>query len=116
MSASRDAFLLIPGNDPWDDEPPTGGKTMNATHTPGPWEYPTYEGSSSCTIPVVAKGVPKPNLNGNTVAMVLRPADARLIAAAPDLLAACIALQSEASDRGCGLRIADAAIAKAIGR
>lgn len=40
-------------------------------------------------------------------------ADARLIAAAPDLLAACTALQMEARARGCGLRIADEAIAKA---
>ncbi len=28
MSASRDSFLSIPGNDPWDDEPPTGERTM----------------------------------------------------------------------------------------
>jgi hypothetical protein len=42
-------------------------------------------------------------------------ANTRLIAAAPDLLAACIALQAEAAARGCGLRIADEAIAKARG-
>ena len=30
MSRSRDAFLSIPGNDPW-DEPPTGERTMDAT-------------------------------------------------------------------------------------
>ena len=29
MSASRDAFLSVPGNDPWTDEPPTGERTMN---------------------------------------------------------------------------------------
>ena len=40
-------------------------------------------------------------------------ANARLIAAAPDLYAACLALQMEAHARGCGLRIADEAIAKA---
>jgi hypothetical protein len=40
-------------------------------------------------------------------------ANARLIAAAPDLLEACVALQSEAAARGCGLRIADEAIEKA---
>lgn len=45
-----------------------------------------------------------------------RGANARLIAAAPDPLAACKALQAEAAARGCGLRIADEAIAKAEGR
>lgn len=43
-------------------------------------------------------------------------ANARLIAAAPDLLEACKALQMEAAARNCGLRIADEAIAKAEGR
>lgn len=43
-------------------------------------------------------------------------ANCRLIAAAPELLAACKALQMEAAARGCGLRIADEAIIKAEGR
>lgn len=38
-----------------------------------------------------------------------------LHAAAPALLEACIALQMEAAARGCGLRIADEAIAQAKG-
>jgi hypothetical protein len=41
-------------------------------------------------------------------------ANGRLIAAAPELLEACIALQMEAAARGFGLRIADEAIAKAM--
>lgn len=40
-------------------------------------------------------------------------ANVALISAAPNLLEACIALQAEASARGCGLKIADEAIAKA---
>lgn len=42
-----------------------------------------------------------------------RLANAKLIAAAPELLEACIAMQMEAAARGCGLKIADDAIAKA---
>lgn len=42
-------------------------------------------------------------------------ANIRLMAASPDLYAACVALQMEAAARGCGLRIADEAIAKANG-
>lgn len=45
-----------------------------------------------------------------------RVSNANLIAAAPDLLEACKALQMEAAARNCGLKIADDAIAKAEGR
>lgn len=41
--------------------------------------------------------------------------NATLIAAAPELYRACRALQAEAAARGCGLRIADEALAKADG-
>lgn len=82
-------------------------------HTPGPWKAcGTIHDHMNSEVRSGFKG------EGGPVALVWDDTDsafanARLIAAAPDLLAACIALQMEARARGCGLRIADEAIAKA---
>ena len=78
-----------------------------AVHTPGPWgrvDRANY-----------AEIVPADGSSAPVIAMVGRADDANLIAAAPELLEACIALQREARTRNCGLRIADEAIAKARG-
>lgn len=91
------------------------------SHTPGPWKWETNWRCAGSL-----KGAFVDNV-GNTCRIAdvesqggvgnqeTCEANARLIAAAPDLLAACIALQMEAAARGCGLRIADEAIAKAKG-
>ena len=62
-------------------------KTTTAQHTPGPWTCETIDGSiigarnaNSCSLVIVSKL----GYQG-----VQTPANARLIAAAPDLLAAC---------------------------
>lgn len=93
-------------------------------HTPGPWlqshhkvsadAYSTQVYTSDGEVVCTLHWYPKPNGRGNIG--TYREANARLIAAAPDLLAACKALQMEAAARHCGLRIADEAIAKAEGR
>ncbi len=91
--------------------------TDNATHTPGPWaaEYSTYgeeiwfggEGPGMWTID--APGAYLSGCEGSATA----EADARLIAAAPDLLAALQDLLVIRSGRTC--KAARAAIAKAKG-
>lgn len=53
-------------------------------HTPGPWEW-TYRGLYAGNIPVL---VPD-NEHGSDLTIKSRDADDMLIAAAPDLLAAC---------------------------
>ena len=85
-------------------------------HTKGPW-HSAAKSAKSWHVGVyteqgdeVAHIAVKSALHGHR-----READARLIAAAPDLLEACIALQMEARARNCGLRIADEAIKKATG-
>lgn len=65
---------------------------MDAKHTPGPWQIARYnDDTSMCEIETVARGVDVPD-QGYTIASVYAGAydagpDARLIAAAPDLLA-----------------------------
>lgn len=88
------------------------------SHTPGPWRVSLNGWSviaakdrDGCVNPSEAQ-----ELGGFEVAQCTNPEDARLIAAAPELLEACNALQAEATARHCGLRIADEAIAKATGR
>ena len=82
-------------------------------HTPGPWflddELPSNPYSVLARVGGEKIPISSPSDPGDA------RADARLIAAAPELLAECIALQMEAAARGCGLRIADEAIAKAKG-
>ena len=91
-------------------------------HTPGPWEYllTTEEiiggGQIICKIDTSRFG--KRGYLESYPAEAVHIVDefeatAILIAAAPELLEACKALQMEAKARGCGLLIADEAIAKA---
>lgn len=88
------------------------GNGKSGSWTPGPWviiRHPsadiayvgTTEGRECCTVYCTKR----PEVEAN----------AHLIAAAPDLYAACVALQMEAAAHRCGLRIADEAIAKAEG-
>jgi hypothetical protein len=92
---------------------------MAASHTRGPWEI-RRTGNAAKDISIFVEGdAPSsgcicklPHRDGRETTTL---ANANLIAAAPDLLAACKALQMEASARGCGLRIADEAITKAEG-
>lgn len=107
---------------------------MNFAHTPGPWvgqdtngrfnsnhnwstentvmpssEYaPIWAGGKVIALVVSSSNLYSPSSEGLL-------ANAKLIAAVPKLLEACIVLQFEAAARGCGLRIADEAIAEAIG-
>ena len=97
-----------------------------ARHTPGPWEAINTASSGWS----VRRKYERPGFTGlapicsmawfqfpipDIIDDAISEANARLIAAAPDLLAACKVLQAEAAARGCGLRIADEAIAKATG-
>lgn len=102
---------------------------MSGKHTPGPWrvEEDTTLIWGRCTffddgnlnhlgIPVAEAHI---NVGGSsyftrTADYDTAYANARLIAAAPELLEACIALQMEARARGCGLRIVDEAIRAAL--
>jgi hypothetical protein len=61
---------------------------MTTTHTPGPWQY-TFEGGTVAFI-VEADGttVAKLSATENSTAHSALPSNARLIATAPDLLAA----------------------------
>ncbi len=61
---------------------------MTTTHTPGPWQY-TFEGGTVAFI-VEADGttVAKLSTTENSTAHSALPSNARLIAAAPELLAA----------------------------
>lgn len=87
-------------------------------HTPGPWEFDGEYVWADAVRGYVADPNTEDMTSGRGLAKLEAPemikANGRLIAAAPDLLEACIALQMEAAARGCGLRIADEAIAKAI--
>ena len=60
---------------------------MEAKHTPGPWEYNTDSRWPNCLI--APKAIPGPlSLSRVCEAHYLSAADAKLIAAAPDLLEA----------------------------
>lgn len=94
-------------------------------HTPGPWmasgdliigghyvpSNPTAKSGYYEIAKVISQG--KPGLYPWQPDYATYEANSRLIEAAPDLLVACKALQMEAAARGCGLKIADDAIAKA---
>lgn len=78
---------------------------MNTSHTPGPWEWDDDAIFSSEPIDfeshapwLCAKGITTPVLRGEI--MCSDPANARLIAAAPDLLEALILLQHEMIESG----------------
>lgn len=86
-------------------------------HSPAPWS--AEFGDSSHRFVLVKDGDDRTVFykycSGSAQEADQDEANARLIAAAPKLLEACIALQMEARARGCGLRVADEAIAKATG-
>lgn len=87
------------------------------THTPGPWRIETGGGSDP-TSHVYADDPNGCAADGDLVTiadLIENEANARLIAAAPDLLAACKKMRQIASAQF-GLNEANAAIAKAEGR
>jgi hypothetical protein len=85
------------------------------SHTPGPWKYghagfgfwvgPDWDQPHVCIVGDRSRETDAPNRE-----------NAALIAAAPDLLAACRLLLSSAHDYQTGIADAEAAIAKAEGR
>ncbi len=77
-------------------------------HTPGPWKAEPFAGGWNVW-PISSK---KPD--GSAIAYDCTEADARLIAAAPDLLAALLALVERGTDSPEHMA-AEAAIAKATG-
>lgn len=95
-------------------------------HTPGPWTFEVHDGAKSSAMyakddricePVCV--IPHDDITEEGYEVVL--ANARLIAAAPDLLAACKALLPAGWDDGVmdhipGIKLTRLAIAKAEGR
>jgi hypothetical protein len=80
---------------------------MTDKHTIGPWSYlPRHIAESEPEVRAPA---------GWLICCTAGDADARLIAAAPDLLEACRLLLSSAHDYQTGVAEAEAAIAKATG-
>ena len=86
------------------------------SHTPGPWEA-TFDSCASCGGEWIIDGPP-----GGSHGQFSGEADARLIAAAPDLFAACRGIVARSLRNGEAhldvpeLRAVAAAIAKAEGR
>ena len=81
---------------------------MSTQHTPGPWRI----GDAGMTV----FGPPNGNPSPETVAATRNRADARLIAAAPDLLHALQLIDSNAAESVEWIRrVTRAAIAKATG-
>lgn len=119
---------------------------MSAKHTSGPWQWHSFDGKSLCLVTpdrgkLIVMHCTRAGMQGATYQFVCRTGneagilvdatrenigsfpDARLIAAAPDLLAACKAMRDAAqiSGRVIGfnsniLDMANAAIAKADGK
>lgn len=141
MSSQDDLFQPeITGPRPkggYDSPAPPGSQKLpeRIMHTPGPWEAKSEPMDSGLGRVlyydiVDSKGRTIADTANSEVAVIHTEhdeggkhqwdeqgrIDARLIAAAPELLEACKALQMEAAARGCGLRIADEAIAKAEGK
>ena len=77
-------------------------------HTPGPWEYRLTEGSDKKLATVYGRG--------KGIARHVLPEDARLIAAAPDLLEACKTALYGGGTIAEAAEKCRAAIAKAEGR
>lgn len=87
-------------------------------HTPGPWNtVRSTAGGGSARLDVVSNGT---EFQPSFVAGDMMPDDARLIAAAPDLLAACRAVADadrlNVAEINAALRLVDAAIARAEGK
>ena len=73
---------------------PSGDRDV--THTPGPWKAaPTFVENENTFWGIYAPAVCPKQFNGERVGKVLNEADARLIAAAPDLLEALRELVTE---------------------
>lgn len=95
-------------------------------HTPGPWKEhaPNIDGEVDKTYRQITAGVgyfpglDEPESAGFKLTGFISPADARLIAAAPELLAACKRLGAVINDHVslADVDALDAAIAKAEGR
>ena len=92
-------------------------------HTPGPWQYAFEGGTVAFIVEADGTTVCKLSTTLNSTAHSALPANARLIAAAPDLLAALevmvkafktYAPENEGSEYNC-VTAARAAIAKATG-
>lgn len=98
--------------------------TTKAAHTPGPWQALIHRGGRERTYPLVVSMAPgHDEMDEDAICEVtsmLRQADARLIAAAPELLAACEAslgiIQSAGPAAREVLKRVEAAIAKAVGK
>lgn len=94
---------------------------MTAQHTPGPWEARNDHPTSACLHVTDSRGGDvatvffAPEEDPDSRYLPVRAANARLIAAAPDLLAACRAVESaqRGGDYGAAFDAVRAAIAKA---
>lgn len=96
---------------------PQDTPSVGLDHTPAPWHITTYSNYIGYAIHGGDYGCLAERWYEKSIPEDMErqmKANARLIAAAPDLLQACIALQMEARARKCGLRIADEAIARAL--
>lgn len=80
-------------------------------HTPGPWEVRLSSGSDGRFISIIGETWPLAHVYTNEI--VECEANARLIAAAPDLLAACKEADALLNDTTAVRKILRAAIAKA---
>lgn len=69
-----------------------GQATPEVSHTPGPWQADECEDANGFTTIREGDGTPNGALHTDPIATVYRDANARLIAAAPDLLEACKSL------------------------
>ncbi len=89
---------------------------MEAKHTPGPWIENSFCGSmGGIGLREVYAETPTGPSAICRVAAERQDANAALIAAAPDLLAACEALLLDPTPRADAVRVARAAIARARG-
>ena len=91
---------------------------MTSKHTPGPWSVTkTWEAELSCIAEVGAYYITVPASRHNWASGEVELADARLIAAAPDLLAACVQAYGDVIEGNpIDIEKLNRAIAKAEGR
>lgn len=73
--------------------------TWTATHTPGPWEINEGDGMAIAKVSMFAITAPCTANIGSGLSREENAANARLIAAAPDLLAICQQLEREGDAR-----------------
>ncbi len=84
------------------------------THTPGPWKFECSETHPSSEYGQPPHFDPAFVVAGNQDIPVMRDDDARLIAAAPELLEACKAALAHIDEHGVADYIADAAVAEIL--